>query len=287
MHTKKLVGYISAILSVVLFGGVGVFIRNIAANEYIITFGKLLVGLVFLTPALFLRKEHLNIRKQFSLYLLLTGFLLAMIMLSYVNAINNTSLANAAFLLYLGPLLAVGIAAVFLKEKFTLLNGCLISSAFLGFVFLLEFKLSFNVEESKGCLWGFIAGMSYALYIVLNRKIPHTIPSVTRTFYQFIFGLLAMLPFLDASLLNLTPKDLYWLIAAGFFQGFLAILLFVVAIKYLKSVEYGTVSYIEPLVATLLGFTLYSEILSPLQLIGCAIILLGGVFQVTRTEGIG
>jgi len=110
---------------------------------------------------------------------------MAMVSLCYINAINSTSLANSAFLLYLAPLIAVVIAVVLLKEKLTLLNGGLLCLAFLGFLFFLEFKFSLNMDESRGFLWGIGSAITYALYIVFNRKIPAQIPALTRSFTSF------------------------------------------------------------------------------------------------------
>ncbi|MDH5559658.1 MAG: DMT family transporter [Deltaproteobacteria bacterium] len=284
MGITKIIGYSAAIIATVLLGSIGFFVRNISANGFIITFARLCIGLVFLIIFLFFKKEIRNILSiKFSFSLLSTGCLLAMAMLCYMNAIISTTLINAVFLLYLGPLIAVGIAAVFLKEKFTFLNGGLICLAFLGFLFLLEFDFSLNVDEFKGYLWGMGSAVSYALYIVFNRKIPEQIPALTRSFYQLLFGALTMLPFLDDSLFSLSTKDLYWLTAMGFFQGFLAFPALVLAVKHLKSIEYGTISYSETLVASLIGWGFFSESLTLSQFFGCAIVFSGGMIQVLTT----
>jgi len=281
MENSKIIGYSSGIISAILLGSVGIFVRNISSNAYIITFARLGLGLVFLILFLFLKKEIKNIKTtKFSFSLLSTGMLIGGVILCYTNAVKNTSLSNAAFLLYLGPLIAIGIAAILLKEKTSLLNGGLFFLTFFGFLFILEFKVSFNVSESEGYLWGFGSAMCYALYIVFNRNIPDEIPALTRSFYQLLFGAITMLPFLDASLFEVSMKDIYWLAAAGFFQGFLTLSLFVLAVKYLKAVEYGTISYFDPLVASLIGFFLYSENLTSLQFVGCAIVLSGGIVHV-------
>jgi RarD protein len=285
MENIKIIGYTAAIMSVMLTGAMGIFVRNISLDGSIITFARLGLGLVFLFFFLILKKEIKTVKiRKFSYSLLFTGILMAMVSLCYINAINSTSLANAAFLLYLAPLIAVGIAAVLLKEKFTLLNGGLLCLAFLGFLFFLEFKFSLNMDESKGFLWGIGSAITYALYIVFNRKIPAQIPALTRSFYQLLFGAVTMLPFLDASIQNVTLKDVNWLMAIGLFQGFLAISLFTFAVKHLKTVEYGTVSYVEPLIASLIGVFLYSESLTLFQLAGCLIVLSGGMIQVVTTK---
>jgi len=285
MGNTKIIGYITAIMSVMLTGAIGIFVRNISLNGCIITFARLGLGLLFLICFLILTKEIRKVKiTKFSFSLLLTGIFMGMVSLCYINAINSTSLANAAFLLYLAPLLAVGIAAVLLKEKFTFLNGGLLCLAFFGFLFFLEFKFSFDIAESKGFLWGIGSAIFYALYIVFNRKIPAEIPALTRSFYQLLFGAITMLPLLDASILNVSLKDINWLVAIGFFQGFLAISLFTFAVKRLKTIEYGTISYVEPLIASLIGVFFYSESLTFFQFVGCTIIFSGGMLQVIATK---
>ncbi len=281
MRNKKLIGYTAAILSTLFLGAVGIFVRNISANGYIITFARLGFGLVFLIVFLSLRGEIKSVKIiKFPFSLTATGMLLATTSVCYINAINSGPLANAVFLLYLGPLLAVGLASILLKEKFTYLNAGLLLLAFIGFLFLLEFKFSFDINASGGYLWGIISAMCYALYIILNRKIPEDIPTLTRSFYQLLAGTIMMLPFLDASIFNITVKDGCWLMAIGFFHGFLSFTLIILALKHLKTIEYGTISYIEPLVASLIGFGLYSERLTLFQSMGCVIIFAGGMIQV-------
>jgi len=119
---------------------------------------------------------------------------------------------------------------------------------------------------------------------VLNRRISEETPALTRAFYQLLFGTMTLLPFLDASILSITTIDVYWLVTVGFFQGFLAISLAILAIKHLKTVEYGTITYIEPLIASLIGYFLYAETLTLLQFIGCAIVFCGGLIQILTTK---
>ena len=133
---NKVIGYTAAILSTILMGSMGIFVRNITSNEYIITFARLGLGLFFLLSFLFITKEYKKIKiTKCPFSLLSTGILMSFAIVCYINAIYYTSLANAAFLLYLGPLLAVGVAAIVLKEKLTLLNGGLLCLAFVGLLF--------------------------------------------------------------------------------------------------------------------------------------------------------
>lgn len=287
MANIKIIGYGAAILATLLLGSVGVFIRNISADAFIISFSRISIGLIFLVIFLVIKKQLHTVKKSdISFPIVASGILLSLTIVCYVNAINNTSLANAAFLLYLGPIIGIAIAAVFLNERLTLLSGILLCAAFLGLICLMELDFSLTLHEAEGYLWGSGASLCYALFIVFNRKIPQNTPALTRTFYQFLFAATAILPFLDDSIFTITSTDFYWLIAVGFFQGFLATTLLIAAIKHLEVIEYGIVCFTEPLAACIIGFAFFSEILTPLQVIGCTIIMISGVIQVISTERI-
>lgn len=285
MENKKYIGYAAAVTSTVLLASEGVFVRNVAVSATVMTFARLGIGLVFLFFYLCWKKEIAVIKStKITFSLLSTGVLLSGASLCYISALQMTSLANAVFLLYLGPLLAVGIAALLFRERFTILNIALLGVAFVGFLFLLEFQFAFEAGGSKAILWGVGSGFCYAFYIALNRNIADDVPASIRTFYQLLVGAVVMIPFLDASLFSVTPREVAWLIALGFFHGFLAFSMIIFALKLLKAVEYGTISYIEPLAASLIGYILYAETLTTYQLIGCAIIFTGGMVQVLASK---
>jgi len=282
---SKIIGYTAGIISSILLGLSGVFIRNITSDEYILTFVRLGLSIFFLLPFLLAKKNIWNMEIKKALFLLLsTGSLVSLTILCYTNAVRNISLINAVFLLYLAPIISVGISTIFLKEKLNFISGILLFFTFLGFLFLLNFDF-FNINDSRGYLWGVLSAICHALYIVFNRKITPNIPLLVRMFYQFLFGAITMLPFvINSSFFSISIQDVYWLIATSFLQGFLALSLLTLAIKNLKVIEYSVLSYIDPLVASLIGFMFYCEELTLFQLIGCVIIFTTGIMQVFATK---
>lgn len=289
MKSSKLFGYTAGILATILMASLGIFVRHISADEQIITFARFAIGflltslyLVFTGRANDLKKHHV------SLPIICSGFFIAWCILSYIKAINTTSLANAVFLLYLGPLIATGLAAIFLQERLTKPKVILLGLALVGCLFILEFNLSFSWRDSPGYLWGILSASFYALFLIISRKISQAITVLTRCFYQLLFGAIAIIPFLAMSKINWAYIDWVWLIGVGFVHGFLALTLVNYAVKSLAVYEYGTISYLEPLITTLLGLFIYSETISPLQAIGCFIIFGVGiqqVFEASRKRG--
>jgi drug/metabolite transporter (DMT)-like permease len=274
MKTKsKTVWYISAIISMTFMGSLGFFVRNISASVEIITLARFGIGLVLLTLYLLATGKSQHFKTRFSYPTIFSGFFLALAVIFYFIAIQNTTLAAAVFLLYLGPVIATILTAIFLKEKLTFLNIVLLLCAFFGFFLLLEFDYEVISKWSRGEFYGSLAALMYALTILFNRMIHKDISPYTRTFYQFISALIILIPFALINFQTVPISDYSWLFAIGLIHGFIALLLYITAIKHLKAFEFGTVSYIEPVVASGIGFMVYNESIAVLQILGGVIIL--------------
>ena len=70
-----------------------------------------------------------------------------------------------------------------------------------------------------------------------------------------------------------------WLAAIGFFPGFLAILFAVSALNRLPAAIFGTIAYTEAVAVVIFGWTLFNEVLSPLQIAGCVLIIISSVLK--------
>ncbi|MDJ0904337.1 MAG: DMT family transporter [Xenococcus sp. MO_188.B8] len=289
MNNQKFFGYTQEAVATGLMASLGFFVRNVSANEEVITLARFGIGFLSLAIYLLLTGKIKSLKpSDFSISLVLSGVAIALCILFYIKALRETSLANAVFLLYLGPFIATAFAAIRHRERFTTNNFSLLCVAFLGCFFILEFKVSFHLKDHLGYFFGLLAAILYAVFIVLNKEIPERIPSYTRAFYQLLFATLSLIPLIVSSE-NALPQtgDWVWLLAIGFFQGFIALTLMISAVKRLQVHEYGTISYLEPLIATLLGLLIYSEALSLWQAVGCLIVLIAGIAQVFNSKPLG
>ena len=70
------------------------------------------------------------------------------------------------------------------------------------------------------------------------------------------------------------------LIAAALITGFGAFYLLTFATKRLKAGELAAISYQETIMASLLGLIMFGEVMTTFQLIGGALIIIGGVAQI-------
>ncbi len=270
-----------AVLSAVLMGTIGVFSKLTGLPAEIITFFRLIFGAGFMMLFLtIIRKKHLA--KEWPTWpVILNGVLLAGFIIFYVQAMNYTSMANAIMLVYLAPLAASVVAHFFLGERLTLSALALICLALFGFGMMIEFKIEISREsrEFVGICYGLLASASYTGFILVNRGINRKIHVYTRTFWQLFVGGAVMIPCIVFSIHEVSLPDIPWLLAVGFFPGFLAIFFAVAALSRLPVAMFGTLAYFEPVAVVIFGWTIFHESLNPMQITGCCLIVFSGILK--------
>jgi len=281
MNAYKLTGFAAAIGSALIAGSTGLFVRQVDLSGEGITFFRLAVGLVFLLAFMGARQKFQAVSFDRSFAGLVgAGVCLSLVILCYIHAINHTSLSKAVFLLYLGPLFALLLSwRSGESPSWGSSSALAMSVGGLGLLVGFDFKTG-SGPETQGILWGLGAALSYGLYIQLNRRLPSQLSVYNRTLVQLLVGAFVMTPALEVGeLARLDSTDLGWLTGIGFFHGFLAILLVVVAISRLKTAEYVTLSYLDPWVAAFIGYGVYDESLGGAQMAGGLLILSAGMMQ--------
>lgn len=315
----KLKGFIFMFLSSSAMGGIGAFGRYINAPGDFISFGRNLIGFIALTIifALFARGNFKKVRgTKLSPAMVLSGIFLGLLSGLYVISTQYTTLANASFLIYTGPIYSTILAAIFLKEKINLKGGLCIVAVVVGMLFIVGIitptglTLDLDPKWMFGNMIGLLSGVAYGLYLFIGRY-RQDCDSNVRSWWNFLFasitilGLMAVDSLMSGGLKytvkvngvqqvdaagqimtadwNIFTMDatswLVW-IAAALITGFVAFHLLAYATKMLKAGELAAISYQETIMASILGFAMFGEILTPLQLVGGALIIIGGVSQI-------
>lgn len=277
----NIAGVITAILAALFMGTMGVFSRKTGLAAEVITFFRLLLGAGFLT-ILLLVTGRLGLLKRWPTWpVIINGIMLSGFIIFYVQAMFLTTMANAIMVLYLAPLAASVYAHFFLGERLNRVSALLICTALFGFATMMEFKIDFSSGENHLLGLGFaVLGLfCYAGFILINRIIHNDIHVYTRTFYQLLIGALVMVPFFITDFPEITRPQWIWVAGAGFFPGFLGILCAVIALRRLPAATFGTLAYFEPIFVVILGWAIFGEHLSPLQIVGCLIIIISGAIK--------
>ena len=271
---------ILALISAVSMASSGVIARlsGLAAAE--LTFYRLFVGAICLFGLVLLLGKLAELKQKPDRRIMLNGVLLASFMLCFLKAISFISLANAIMLVYLAPALAAIAAHFLFAEKLDPISGLLIALSFLGFAMLQQFKLDLVLTPAQwpGFVYGMLSLLTYTGFLLANRHSGQSNSPLQRAFYQLLIGALCLLPFLQQAELP-AAHSWIWIALAGFFPGFLAIYLAIVALEHLPTRVFGTLAYIEPVSVILAGWWLFAETLSLLQLGGVTLILFAGLIQ--------
>lgn len=281
-----------ALFSAVCMASSGIIARYSQLSAAELTFCRLAVGALCLGLFLLLSGKGQQLKRKPDRIVVINGILLASFMLGFLQAIQSISLANAIMLVYLAPPLTAVVAHFLYDEKLTLLSLLFIALSVLGFAMLQQFKLDLALTPAQLPGFGFavFSLLTYAGFLLLNRK-PLSAPSTEstqtttsapsayqRSFYQLLLGACCVVPFLTNS--HLPPvTELPWIVLAGIFPGFLAIVGAIVALQHLPVRVFGTLAYIEPVTVILAGWWLFQEVLVPVQLAGVLLILGCGVAQ--------
>ena len=272
-----------AALAAAMMGTIGVIARYSEVDPASLTFYRLGLGAGILALYLVLTGQLRLLAAAPSPLVVLNGVLLASFILCFLSAIQTISLTLAILLVYLAPALSAILAHFLFQERLTSRTFLLIVLAFFGFAMLQEFQLDSRVEQQQGLWYALASLLTYTAFILLNKKIPDTVPLYHKSFYQLVVGACCVLP-LMASQPWPEATQWVWLIAAGLFPGFLTLVFALQAIEHLPTRVFGTLAYLEPVVVILFAWLLFAEPMSLLQWLGATVILCSGIAQAWLTQ---
>lgn len=275
--------FLAAVVAAFLMGALGFFVRESACSAQGCAFVRFAVGLVLvgcLLAGLVWRGKG---SAAFSWPAALSGVGISLCILFYFLAIQEISVGIAALLLYTGPVFAVVGEALLARRMPPRRDCALIALAVAGIVAVTMFAGGETAGGSgaAGWVYGLLSGVGYAAYILLNRNIPATVGLVQRTFWQFVAGCLVLALPLAGTAAPFAGLAQGWpyLLCIGVCQGFLVMLLIAYAVRHLTAIQYGTISYLEPAVAVLLGWCIYAEQLSAGQWCGFVLVIAASAAQ--------
>ncbi|MFB2830742.1 DMT family transporter [Aeromonas jandaei] len=290
----KKIGFLNAFVAASLMGFVGFFARHINAQGDFIAFSRMLFGAAFFIGLIVYRGRLGELRRYaLSFSVMASGFFMGNSLSAYVAATQHTSIANAVFFIYIGPIISTLLAVIFLKERMKFSTWLAVVSVFTGMLFIVglisvdasgvHFSMTFSEETLFGDMLALYSGVGYGLFLFFGR-LRTEIPGDIRAFWNFVFaliGIVVLFTFTTPSLAQMGCSDWLWWIAIGFVCGFGALGTCTIAIRHLKAVEFACVSYWECVVAALfVGLVLYDEPLSTMQFVGGGLIVLGGMAEI-------
>ena len=120
--------------------------------------------------------------------------------------------------------------------------------------------LDFSNNITQGVFWGLVASLSFAILTLLNRRNVTSYKPSMITFYQCVFAMVALFPFMLVAAPVLTVTDFNLLIVLGVFCTALSHSLFINALVHLKAQYASIVFCMEPLYGIFFAMLLLGEV---------------------------
>lgn len=265
--------------SMAIFGTLAPFVRNIGVSSAELSLFRAvlaasLIGIFLLVTGRKLPMK--NLRKEL-LLLMCSGGCMAVNWILLFEAYKYTTVAIATLSYYFAPVLVTVASALLFRERLTKKNiFCFVMST-LGILLVTGITdLGSGSNNAVGILFGLGAAVLYACCILLNKFIKG-VGGIERTFLQFLAAIAVMVPYVaftgGVSLGNMDGLGWVCLLVVGLVHTGITYCMYFTAVEHIPGQEVAILSYMDPLVAVVIGVAVLGEPLSAQQLIGGAMIL--------------
>lgn len=264
--------------SMVIFGTLGIFTRNIAVSS-----GELALYRAILAAGLILvylaagRKPipFKKIRRELPL-LLLSGMAMGVNWVLLFSAYRFTTISMATLSYYFAPVIVILACPILFHERMTAKEILCFVMSTAGLVLIIGAGGAGNGTDLIGVLFGLGAAAFYAAVILMNKFI-RQVTGIHRTLIQFAGAILILLPYVALTgVFHLEVLDgTGWvcLLVVGLVHTGVTYCMYFSALKDLSGQETAVLSYMDPLVATLISVLVLGEPMALTQALGGAMIL--------------
>ena len=277
---KKIPGSILVIFGAVCLSFGGIIVKSFeGANLWQILFWRQFFFVLIV--ALYLL---LNYKRNFFLSFyksgipgLVAGFFLGLGFSSYVFAMYYTTVANTLFIITTETIFLAFFGYIFLKEKINLVTFIAILLGMSGVLLIVGSSISIQTSEQFfGNIVAFIMPISFAVLIVIVRKYP----KVDMVPAQFSAGVMAaLIGYLVAEKLLISPHDLFLGFMAGVFQIGFGFILITVGSKTTPAAVVGVLMLTEAVLGPIWAWLFINEIPPISVIIGGGIIIFAILFE--------
>ncbi len=206
--------------------------------------------------------------------------------LLFVVGLSRTSVAHGSVITAMGPMFVLLGASYIGHERLTgrKLTGMLI--AFAGVAVLQVGRSATGGASLAGDLIMICSTMVFAVFSVFGKRIAAEFGSLTVNMFAFVAGGLLLLPFTvwDALRYDLARVSISaWtgVFYMALFPSIAGYLIYSYALRYLPASRVSSVSYLQPVLATLFAIVFLGELPAPSFATGAALVL-GGVYFTER-----
>ena len=201
----------------------------------------------------------------------------------FFETVKRGSVALAVLTFYTAPLFLAVLAPLFLPERLSRVALVALVPGGIGVALV-------ALAGNDGAAFGWVAlssgiasALTFAVLLILSKSLlHHRVAPLTITFWSCLVGTIVLIPLLPFAGSVLPDDAAEWgaVLLLGVVFTALATLLYMWLLDHVTAQAAGVLTFLEPVSAIVLAWLLLEQSLSPLALVGGALVLCAGIFVV-------
>ncbi len=272
---------IQFILSMLIFGSIGIFVKYIQIPSAQIVQFRTIIGSLCILAFLAITKnlpDMKKIKKNIK-PLVVAGISIGTSWACLFEAYKTTTVGMATIIYYFAPIIVFFLAPIIFKEKSTIAQKVGISFAIIGMV-LVNIMEILKSSFSMAIVFAFASALTYAVIMISNKFIGEinglhstlvqlSVAAVVITIYCFVT---------TGELIHVgTSQDMILVVVVGIVHTGIAMSLYISSMQNLSQQNISIFSYVDPASALVFAFFVLGETLSWYQIIGATLIFGGTI----------
>ena len=214
---------------------------------------------------------------------ILRGLLLIGVNICFYYAVSKIPLAKALTLTFISPLVVTIFSSILLLEIVGIKRWSAVVVGFIGALIVIR---PGYIPLDIGSLSALCAGIMYAFYLIVTRKLSVSDNSLLTLLITGIIGTLAMS--LTIPFVWVTPTlDQWYLLSLIGVITVLGHFLIILSFKSAEASKLAPISYFEVVTNTIFGYFLFNHFPDNWTLVGLAVIISSGLFVFYRERKLG
>jgi len=260
-------------IAVLLFGITGLFGKFIDLNPFVIVFGRVFTGALFMLTWLLFSKEPLRINNRADYKkLIMMGILLSLHWTTFFASIQLSNVATGVLTFSAFPVFVSLLQPLIFHKKIAKKEVLFGLMTLIGVLFIVPFKDLFG-NTMAGSIVGLCSGVLYAVFTIFNEQLVKTYSGKKVAFYEQSTATVFLLPSLFIIKPVVTAGDITLLILLGTLFTGVAHTLFINGLKQVSAYMASIITMLEPLYSIILAYLLLGEVLTANTAVGGVIIL--------------
>lgn len=270
---------LSMIMSMVIFGTIGIFVEYISMPSGMIAAIRGIVGMLVIIVTMLVSRKKPDVKKiKNKLLLLITsGTAIGFNWILLFEAYRHTGIPVATVCYYMAPIIVISLSPLIFKERLGIRKLLCVAVALFGAI-AVSGVLQADTSKLTGIVLGLGAAVLYASVVIMNKFLGD-ISALERTAIQLGVAGFTVLPYAIMTMgeISVDPVSLILVLVVGVFHTGFAYTVYFSAVGKLKSQTVAILSYIDPASAILLSSVLLSQMPTAYEAIG-AIMIIGAAF---------